>query len=346
MGGSMTKLAWLAATVVSGSLLACTTPADESIGSDQAEICYFGHAPPAGFTADVVRSLDGDGNWLITDGYSGPSDCDFYTMDLDTSPDRARSVDVRIETLGDCEEVNADDQAAFMWKRLGSGATATWSFDPIPLESTSWGALGFCSWYGVSDLGDNEYTRIILAAKGRNPNGTPAAPELRAYDVPSDSGNLNEVFPPVLCPVVGTTPPTADSSKSLDGSATFAQYSAMSTASGCDFVTMSVDTDPDRAKGWAYIDIFTDTCDEVDLDSMELYIWKRLGTGPWYSWSRERVNGGNTWGGWPHNTYPNLCPTFGRVYLPSGNDYTRIVLAGRALTDAGDPVRIQLTLSE
>src|SRR5688500_5745766 len=124
--------------LLAAGLLAACSPIEEeteteAVGEAQQAIC-FGDEPPSGFTPSVERSLDGAHNAVRSDGFHGPDPCSFYSMGVDTSPDRAKWVTVQYATEGACSDAAPVAQQAFVWTRYGSGIFSIWDRQEMPMD--------------------------------------------------------------------------------------------------------------------------------------------------------------------------------------------------------------------
>jgi hypothetical protein len=339
----MERIRYAALLTYTVSLFACQSAdssaedeadaADEAVGHTEDAFCMFGSAPPAGFSPNVEVSLDGDADHAISDGYAGTGACDMYTVGVDTNPDRAEEVSIWMRTLGACDDADPSEQQAFVWKRQQAGSAYFWSRSVISLGN-GFDQFGDCWWRGSHDVSGGNYTRLIVAAKGKNPNGTRAAPEIVVAEPPSGDFMDRNALGPTSCPVSNLPPTAIDATRTLAGAVDEVNYWGIQSAANCDFVTMKIDTDPDRAAGVAYTAYVPGSCDNLDWDSVEAYAWKRYGAGPLYSWTRERITF-SIWASFFHNGH---CGRAGGVSFPENNGYTQVVIGARGLTDAGAPV--------
>jgi len=318
------------------ALAACVAPIDESetepVGIAVDALCY-GSSPPAGFYPNVVRSLDGGPNGVRSDGFHVPASCQFYSMEVDASPDYAEEVFVDYEIDGPCSAMDPSEQEAFVWKRQGTPPFAFWSREIIPLWFDDVGTR--CKFSGSTDVDDANYSRLIIAARGANLDGSAVAPELRAVETLGHGETRIYQLPPETCPMTLQLPTQWDSSRTLDGAPTSASYSAPVGAAACDFVSMAVDTYPDRA-GRVKVGIVSEQLSTIDVDSIEIYIWLTDTVG---TIRRQRMPA----------TTGKINGKVGLIAeLALGNNiYTHVHVAARAVSDDGSPVgSIELLVQE
>ncbi len=309
--------------------------AGEEVDEATQALCIFPHKPPLGFAPNVERSLDGSGTVVRSDGFPAASPCSLYSMGVDTS-DGVDSVLVEYETVGACSAADSSAQNALVWRR-GGVLGGAWSKVSISMIGDDVGSTGYCHWHGMAGLGPGPYSRVIVAARGEQPDGSPVAPMLHAFETSWSVINRQHVPPPVVC-----IPPKnlggADAQGSLDGAATEAIHTGLPT-SACDFVKLAVDTNPDRAHE-VWVDILSPRGQDVDIDSVEIYTWRRSLASP-ADWVTQRPN--------PFVTSSWLSVQGVRVnmFLGASNDFTDIAVAARAVMDDGSPVTsIRLEVSE
>jgi hypothetical protein len=300
-------------------------PIDEEVGEAAQALCIYPQAPLSSFSPNVERSLIGDWDVVRSDGFPAASGCAVYSMGVEPGEGGIYMGRVEYETVGTCAAADPSAQIAFIWRRQGFGMIAVWSKVAISMTGSDLSSAGRCRWSGSAAIGSGSYSRVIVAGRGAQPDGSPVAPMLQAFETSSSTGFSIYAPPPPICPAPSVLL-AGDAQVSLDGATTQATYSGLPT-SICDFVKLKVDANPDRAHE-AFVEIDATRPQDVDVDSMQIYVWTTTGAAP--GWVRRQLN--------PYLLSGSGAVIRAQANLGNGNANTEVIVAARALKDDGTPV--------